>query len=198
MPKQSTIQEVLEQQRPRAARHEAGHAVVALLVGLELRGVLIAQDGTGSCDFSFDLWLWEGLSLELWTSPELRDTWRPRLERDVLTLLAGNAAEDLQHDAGTWADWIAESDYMPFPDEVSDEWFAARMVDRFCAFSGDDQVSLLLRLQAQAQGLVSDSEGAIGLVAKSLLEHGRLSPEEVKALVKIASSQAQADGRTES
>ena len=189
MPNGYTIRNILAQQRPRAARHEAGHATVAVHLGLRLgeAGVSIAHDGSGQCDLKVNWSLWEAMSEELWESPALKGTWKSNLEEDVLALLAGNAAEGLEHDAEGWRGWLEEAEHWPIG-HVADEWLAARMVGRFSEFAEEDPVSLLLQLQRHARELVLDLDALVELVAQALLDRERISHEDVTALHQIWSA----------
>lgn len=155
--------------REDAAYHEAGHAVAAVVQGLEVQRATIAADHEEwGCvevapvedDFSPE-----------WDPPEkVKEVLEPRL----VTLLAGRVAEELR--AGGVA--LSETDESDWGDRQAVVEFAD------CLAGGPEQTQTLVdSLIERARELLIENWPAVAAVAQALLERETLSGEEVAAAI---------------
>jgi hypothetical protein len=152
-------------ERVATAYHEAGHAVMALLLGREPKGASIQRRGdvAGFVDFDKDF---PASMLSYFDKSEPK---RIYFEMRVMITVAGTVAHDIltpgrPHDAGD------DMDDREARDLFLDHWEA----------SNDEREAYIGRLVGRARDALLASWPAVERVARALLENGELSRSELR------------------
>ncbi len=156
---------IAEKARNATAHHEAGHAVVALMLGIRFRHVTIESNATSLGHVRMRAW-------DKRSRPDVSmpPATRVRLERDILISLAGPEAE--RRFTGRRNHVGAGSDYEQAADKAS-----------YIAPSERSCIAYLKWLQVCADELVELHWDAISALALELLDRRRLLYLEVCAVV---------------
>lgn len=146
------------------AYHEAGHAVVAVTLGVGVREVSMGDGKTGHTDYEHTR---EQMTRELGALEGRR--------RYALAIRGGQAAQE------RWRPGIASFG-------CEDDWAQYLMIDRpvLCAETGEDRGVWDDRIVNQIRELVDARWLAIEALALELLDHKCLSGEEAVAKIKAA------------
>jgi hypothetical protein len=158
------------------AYHEAGHAVVAHMLGYRLLGISIDSDVEGKLGHSGSDVLPESLKQS--------KNWR----QDVVTPEEWTAASDdiVIHLAGATAEELLQGrEYVMDPDDPrsSDETEVIGRLVRMCGTNCDAQNNLLADSLVRGRVIVKDHWEKIDDVAKALLEQRTLSGPETEELI---------------
>ena len=158
------------------AYHEAGHAVVARMLGYKLLGISIDSDLEGKLGHSGSDVLPESLKQSKnWRKDVVTPEEWTAASDDIVIYLAGATAEELLHGREAVVD----------PDEPrsSDETQVIGRLVRMCGANYEAQNELLADSLARARVLVKDHWEKIEAVAEALLEQTTLSGPETEELI---------------
>jgi ATP-dependent Zn protease len=155
---------------PSAAYHEAGHAVVAFVLGMEVELVSIETQGFPPG------WLLRGGVLASFNHEGTEN--RDEAERAATAGLAGEQAERLWCRQKPWR--LAKStQHVRFS---GDHAYVEEMLRPFIKDSADER-RIIKRLKEAARALLADHWSCVEVLATKLAEHKVLNGGEIKRLV---------------
>lgn len=176
--------------REYTAAHEAGHAVVGMLVGAKLRRVEIAHlheiEQSGTVGFNEYTWPWSGRRTVV-SPPE-----GERLVAELLMDLGGIAGHEVIYnngwglDAAAWTD-PTESGSLRGEAEVGGDLYEARKRVRGAILHGErvlgraTTADALLAAYEQAEGLLVGRRGTLLRLAGHLLAYGKADRTVIEA-----------------
>ena len=153
------------------AIHEAGHAVIAIVLGLSVRGATIIPDGNSAGHIIYG------------TAPE--DTWEKWLERGKYRTLASVVRARI---ISTMAGAEAERELIGYCDggDGDDVYQVTCMADsELMPTLSDEWAPLELRMRRQTRRLVKRHRENIKLIANALAERRTLSAVDIAVELKL-------------
>jgi len=184
----STSIEPARHPRAHVAYHEAGHAVIAHVLGFEVRRVTIVPD-----DKSRGRMVWNKPPANLKkTDADLTPSQRQRIENLIMVALAGPLTMRHHNPRSHWKK--SGTGYGPFMGKGTDFQVAAKLID--ILYQNEAVASAYWRFtRVRAESLVKERWAWIDCVARHLLEHKTfdgdirtLNPRarELDAVLKVA------------
>jgi hypothetical protein len=141
--------------------HEAGHVVVAIVLGCPIRDVTIYAPVGGG---------------------RVRWQKKPELDVNVAIALAGPLAQLRRFPRSKWIDeWYALT-------PGSDHWLVDELIGNFLAegCDRDEIIAWRTRVENVAEQIITDDWDAIDRVAKALLKYGTLSGRQARKIAQVS------------